>query len=244
MESKTFRKNIYEMIEPKNETSISKLYDIFMISVIFLSLLPLIFKSLPTFILYLDKACAAIFIIDYILRWITADFKFKETTPIPFIKYPFSFMAIIDLLSILPSITIINSAFKLLRIARLARLFRLFKVIRYSKSIRILMDVTKKARTALEIVGVLAILYIIVSALIIFNVEPNSFKFFFDALYWATISLTTVGYGDIHPITVAGKLVAMMSTFFGIAIVAMPAGIIASCYMEEIQEMHQSEKPS
>lgn len=81
----------------------------------------------------------------------------------------------------------------------------------------------------------LAVGYIFVCALIIFNVEPNSFNTFFDAVYWATISLTTVGYGDIYPITTLGRIITMISSFMGIAIVALPAGIITAGYMKEIE---------
>ena len=72
------------------------------------------------------------------------------------------------------------------------------------------------------------------SSLVIFNVEPDSFHTFFDAIYWATISLTTVGYGDIYPITTLGRMITMVSSFMGIAIVALPAGIITAGYMKEI----------
>ncbi len=71
-------------------------------------------------------------------------------------------------------------------------------------------------------------------ALLIFNVEPNSFKTFFDAIYWATVSLTTVGYGDIYPVSDFGRLITMVSSMFGIAIIALPAGIITAGYMTEI----------
>ncbi len=78
----------------------------------------------------------------------------------------------------------------------------------------------------------LAIGYIFVCALIIFNVEPDSFNTFFDAI---TISLTTVGYGDIYPITTLGRIITMVSSFMGIAIVALPASIITAGYMKEIE---------
>lgn len=91
-------------------------------------------------------------------------------------------------------------------------------------------------------VGSLAVGYIVVSALIVFNVEPDSFETFFDAIYWATVSLTTVGYGDICPVTVLGRTVAMVSSFFGIAIVALPAGIVTAEYLKSIQpENNRSE---
>ena len=78
----------------------------------------------------------------------------------------------------------------------------------------------------------LALGYIFVCALIIFNVEPDSFNTFFDAI---TISLTTVGYGDIYPITTLGRIITMVSSFMGIAIVALPASIITAGYMKEIE---------
>lgn len=78
--------------------------------------------------------------------------------------------------------------------------------------------------------------YILISALIIFNVEPDSFGNFFDAIYWATVSLTTVGYGDIYPVSTMGRVITMLSSILGIAIVALPAGIITAGYMKELEK--------
>lgn len=180
-----------------------------------------------------------IFIVDYFLRWVTADYKYNKKSLISFIRYPFGFFAIIDIISILPSISILNNGFKLLRIFRMARafrVFRVFKMFRYSKSVKIIVSVFKKSKESLIAVGTLAIAYIIISALIVFNVEPESFNTFFDAIYWATVSLTTVGYGDIYPVTAIGRIVTMISSVFGIAIVALPAGIITAGYMNEIEK--------
>lgn len=73
-----------------------------------------------------------------------------------------------------------------------------------------------------------------------FNVEPDTFDSFFDAFYWATVSLTTVGYGDIYPVTVIGKIVAMISSVFGIAVVALPSGIITAGYLDKIQSQKEN----
>lgn len=175
----------------------------------------------------------------YLLRLLTADYKFNQNGMISFIKYPFSAMAIIDLISILPSLTIVNSGFKLLRILRMIRalrVFRVFKAMRYSKSFEIIGKVLKSSKESLVAVCVLAASYIVISALVIFNVEPDSFETFFDAIYWATVSLTTVGYGDIYPVSTLGRIVTMISSIFGIAIVALPAGIITAGYMSELEK--------
>ena len=132
----------------------------------------------------------------------------------------------------------INKGFKALKTIRLIRTFRvlrIFKSFRYSKNIQIILQVGKNSKKALIAVLYLAIGYIFVCTLIIFNVEPDSFNTFFDAIYWATISLTTVGYGDIYPITTLGRIITMVSSFMGIAIVALPAGIITAGYMKEIE---------
>ena len=81
----------------------------------------------------------------------------------------------------------------------------------------------------------LSVGYVLLSALVIFNAEPDTFDNFFDAVYWATVSLTTMGYGDISPVTVPGRIVTMVSSFVGIAIVALPAGIVTAGYMDCIR---------
>ena len=150
--------------------------------------------------------------------------------------YPFTPMAIIDLLSILPSVIMVNDGFKLLRLFRLIKVLRAFKFLRYSKSFEIIVNVFNSQKNVLSAVATTAIAYILVSALVIYNVEPESFATFFDAIYWATISLTTVGYGDIYPVTTIGRIVTMISSVFGIAIIALPSGVITASYLDEINK--------
>ncbi len=242
------RKRIYEIIAVSNGSdTLSSIYDYFMMAAIVTSLVPLAFKTDYFAFRVIDKICVIIFIADYILRLITADFKYNKKSVTSFLRYPFSFMAIIDLISILPSITALNGGFKVLRVMRMIRalrVLRVFKAARYSKSIQIIACVFHNSREALAAVGTLAVGYVLISALVIINVEPDSFNNFFDAVYWATVSLTTMGYGDIYPVTTVGRFVTMLSSVFGIAIVALPSGIITAGYMTEIEKANKGQAES
>lgn len=241
---RNIRKKIYDIIEPLPDSGkSSKVYDSVMILCITASLIPLAFKGSYMAFYVLDKVCVGFFIVDYLCRWLTADYKYGRNNFVSFIRYPFSLMAIIDLISILPSFTFFNAGLKVFRVLRMAkafRVFRIFKAVRHSKSIDLIIKVMKKSKNSLITVGTLALAYIAVSALVMFNVEPESFDSFFEAFYWATVSLTTVGYGDIYPVTAIGRIVAMISSVLGIAIVALPSGIITAGYMEEIRESERN----
>ena len=238
------RKRLFEIIEVSGDNDrASMVYDLMMLVSIIVSIVPLAFKEAPGFFKITDIVTTILFIADYLLRFATADLKL-EGKSLPFLRYPFTIWAIIDLLSILPTVTVLNSGFKLLRLFRVFRTFRVFRVLkafRYSKNVAILMQVIKQSKDALLAVCGLAVAYIFVSALVIFNVEADSFNTFFDAIYWATVSLTTVGYGDIYPVTTAGRIITMISSLFGIAVVALPAGIITAGYMEIIEKGGESE---
>lgn len=238
------RKRLFEIIEVSGDKDrASMVYDLMMLVSIIVSIVPLAFKEAPGFFRITDIVTTILFIVDYLLRFATADLKL-EGKSLPFLRYPFTIWAIIDLLSILPTVTVLNSGFKLLRLFRVFRTFRVFRVLkafRYSKNVAILMQVIKQSKDALLAVCGLAVAYIFVSALVIFNVEADSFNTFFDAIYWATVSLTTVGYGDIYPVTTAGRIITMISSLFGIAVVALPAGIITAGYMEIIEKGGDSE---
>ena len=233
------RRKIYSLIDSEQgDSKINDFYDIFMIIIIVVSLIPLAFKETNAAFKWIDYIAAVVFSIDYLFRFVTADYKLKKSFK-SFLIYPFTPMAIVDLLSILPTITVLNSGFRLLRILRLLRAMRVLRVLkflRYSKSFDIITNVLKKQKRTLIAVAMLACGYVLVSALLIYNVEPESFETFFDAIYWATISLTTVGYGDIYPVTTVGKFVTMLSSIFGIAIIALPSGVLTAGYLSEIKE--------
>ena len=234
-----FRKRLFEIIESAKESDrVSNVYDIFMMITIVASIIPLAFKQeFPAFEI-IDKFAVVIFIIDYLLRVLTADYKMNKGG-LSFILYPITPMAILDLLCILPSLNIISSSFRLLKVFRLVRtfrVFRVFKAVRYSKSIHLIKNVIKNSKKPLITVGFLAAAYVVISALVIFNAEPDTFDTFFDAVYWATVSLTTMGYGDIYPVTTIGRIVTMVSSIFGIAIIALPSGIITAGLMAEINK--------
>ena len=238
-----WRLRLYLLVERSDGRSrSSRIYDVVMIILIFISILPLMFtKQYPVFH-WTEHISVTIFIIDYLMRWMTADYKLKKGV-LSFVLYPFTFMAIIDLLSIIPAFNVIGDGFKLFRITRLFRIMRLFKVIRYTDKLDLLVNVIRKERQVLGAVLVVAAFYVFVTALIMFNVEPQinpitgepTFNSFFDALYWATVTLTTVGYGDVCPVTSIGRFVSMLSSIFGVAIIALPSGILTASYLDELR---------
>ena len=246
------RKTIYRIIEPASGGKQGWLYDAMMLSAIIASIVPLTYpRDYPLFEI-IEIVTVTIFIVDYLLRWLTADYRLQKGGW-SFVLYPFTPWAIVDLLSILPGLHVVAGSFKILRVSRMLRLLRIlrvFKLIRYTDKIEVLLRVIRKEREVLLTVLGIAVFYIFVTALVMFNAEPHfnpvtgeeTFGSFFDALYWATVTLTTVGYGDMIPVTDLGRFVSMLSSIFGVAIIALPSGVITASYMDELRSARKREE--
>ena len=235
------REKLYRVVE--KDTEYFEWYDIMMLICIWVSIVPLIFKEQNKFTYIITIITTLIFVIDYILRWITSDYRLKKGV-ISFIKYPITFSAIFDL-------TIIISCFSefynnpILPLFSTFRILMIAKTLRYSKKFKIIKNVVEKNKDILKVVCGFTIGFIFVSALIMFQFEGQSFNNFFEAIYWSTTVLTTVGYGDICPKTEIGKLISIISSLVGIAFVALPTGIITTGFVEELnkeKEVDNNEK--
>lgn len=243
------RKRIYSIIEHDKESgAIGLAYEILMLIAITASIIPLMFaEDLPVFH-YIELITVSLFIIDYLLRWITADMRLEKGA-LSFVLYPFTPWGIIDLLSILPGINVLSKGFKIFRITRLLKTVRLFKFLHYSEKIQVLGKVLNKEKEVLLAVLGISVFYIFLTALIMFNAEPHvnpktgeaTFESFYDSLYWATVTLTTVGYGDLTPNTDIGRFISMLSSLFGVAIIALPSGVITAGYLEELRNINKKE---
>jgi voltage-gated potassium channel len=244
---KLMRKRLYTIVEQGHDNDwVSYIYDAIILLAITTSIIPLMFiETYPIFNI-IEQVTVGLLIMDYLLRWFTADYivgKGQKGKWWSFLIYPLTPWAIIDFLAILPGLNILGQGFKVLRISRLLRILRLFKFIRYSQNIKILGNVIKREKKILFTVLGIAVFYIFISALVMFNAEPHinpetgakTFENFFDALYWATVTLTTVGYGDVTPVTDIGRFISMVSSLFGVAIIALPSGVITAAYIEELR---------
>ena len=247
----TTREYIYKIIEPKynnKDSLLSRIYDWVMLIAIIVAIIPLMFREQTSLFYYFDVIPCALFILDYVLRWITSDLRMPKYGAWSFVIYPFTPIAIIDLLSILPTFNFVRDAFKITRVVRLLKIIRVVKVIRYFEPLRIVMSVIRKQQVILGTVLSLAVFYVFITALIMFNAEeqinPNTgeylFNSFFDAFYWASCTLTTVGYGDLYPISTIGRVISIISSVVGIAIIALPSGIITAGYMEEVRNKKEN----
>lgn len=230
-----FKRRIYEVIEVSSIGDISsRAYDRLMTTAIIVGLLPLTVKEMNNYLVAIDIFVSILFIIDYAARVYTADYKMGYQNYRAYIAYIFTPLAIFDFLSIVPVVYIFVPVSGFISLLRLFRVFRMLKLVRYSKTMIIIRNVIRKVKSQLMAVLFLIIIYIFGAAMLIFQLEPNLFNNFFDALYWATISITTIGYGDIYPVTTVGRLITMISALVGMAVIALPTGIITAAYMAEI----------
>lgn len=242
------KKYIRELIEPRNDSSSSRIYDWFMLVAIVVGILPLLFREQSILFWYFDLFSGLCFVVDYLLRWITADLSSKHNRVTAFMLYPFTPMAIIDLLSILPTFNLISPTFKVVRVSRLLKILRVIKVVRYYEPLEIILAVVWRQSKILWTVFSLAVFYIFITALIMFNAEEDInpetgrylFDNFFDAFYWAACTLTTVGYGDLYPISDVGRVISIISSMVGIAIIALPSGIVTAGYLDELKSRKEA----
>lgn len=249
-ENKSIKNRIFKIID-YNETDtifINKLFNYFMLTLIIINLFVIVIdtvKTLPTntrsILSIVDYISTIIFTIEYLLRLYTADLLYPEMSKIKAIKkYVFSGMAIIDLLSVLPFYLpfIIPVNLSVLRGLRLFRIIRLMKLNRYTSAMKNVIDVINNKKYELVSSFIVIITLMLISSILMFNIEseaqPKVFTNAFDGLWWATATLTTVGYGDIYPITLAGKILSAIIALFGIGLVAIPTGIISSGFVEKV----------
>ena len=225
-------KNIFD-----NTKLIGKSFEIFIQLLIVLSIVTFSIETLPDLsfevlkiLSIIEISCVIIFSIEYIGRVAFSEKGFK---------YIFSFYGIIDLIAILPFYISLGLDLRSIRILRLLRLFRILKLSKFNKALEILSKSFNSIRTELSIVIMFALVFIYLSSVGIYffenEAQPENFKSIFHSIWWAIATLTTVGYGDVYPITLGGKIFSSIIILIGIGIVAIPTGLIASSINQNIK---------
>lgn len=231
------KKRIYEIVEAShNADKTSKAYDVMILTAMVVGLIPLTIKGENQYTRIIDLVTVLLFVLDYALRIFTSDYKMGIRSYKAYLAYAFTPMAIIDLLSIVPILSLLFPTSTAIGLFRLFRVFRLFKLLRYSTAMVIIGSVLRKVWRPLVAVFTLALIYIIACGLIMFQIEPDIFNTFFDAVYWSGCTVLAVGYGDITPLTQTGRAITVISATVGMAIIALPSGIITAGYMDEIKK--------
>lgn len=188
----------------------------------------------------IEIVSVVIFTVEYLLRIWSADLKYPNLPPaLARLRFMVTFTAIIDLVSLLPSyISVISANFMVLRMLRVLRLLRAFKLNRYTHALRDIADVFKKKASQLISSMLVVAFLMLISAVLMYDAEheaqPEVFENAFSGLWWAIVTVTTVGYGDVHPITVIGRVMGSIIAILGIALIAVPTGIITAGFSEQI----------
>ena len=247
------RKRVYEIVSVAREgDTASRAFDLFIVALIALNVLALVIGTLPALsscrplFRAFEVASVVIFTLEYALRIWSAVECGTLSHPIKGrLRFALSGMLIADLLAILPFyVTLFVPAaaaldLRVLRALRLMRVFRLFKLGRYSNAMRVLGRVLRDKKEELGIaVFVVLILLVLASSLMYFvenPAQPETFPSIPAAMWWGVATLTTVGYGDVVPVTALGKALGTIVSILGIGLFALPAGILASGFASEMQ---------
>lgn len=251
------KKRIYEILEvalPGDKPS--RIFDIFIVVLIFLNVLAVILETIESlsvqfvqFFKIFEIFSVVVFTLEYLLRvWSCSENQKYKKPLLGRIRFIITPLALIDLFAVLPFYLpmLIPFDLRFIRAVRLIRLFRLFKIGRYSESVKLFGKVLKGKKEELFIIVFVIFILLTISSSLLYYVEyeaqPEVFSSIPAAMWWGVITLTTVGYGDMCPITPLGKFFGAIISLLGIGMFALPAGILSAGFIEEIRKRKESVK--
>lgn len=246
------RKRVFDIIEVGSDYDIySRAYDFVNAGAIILNIIASIMYTFDDLqaqyggvLLAIIHLTIAFFAVDYLLRVWTAKFQYKEEKESKAVRrYIFSTSGIIDLLSFLPEYLpfFFPSGAVAFRMVRIIRIFRLFRINRYYDALNVITEVLKSRKQQLISSVFIIVMLMIASSLCMYSLEheaqPEVFSNAFSGIWWAASTLLTVGYGDIYPVTMLGKIFGIFIAFLGVGMVAIPTGIISAGFVEQYSEI-------
>lgn len=247
---KSKKKRIFDIIQigKKNDLT-SRAFDIFIVLVIITNIAVLFLETFEEFSVYssqlkvIETITIVIFCIEYLLRIWTAEYlypgkgHFKAA-----IKFLVSFDGIVDLCTILPFFFL--SGFIAFRMLRVVRIFHLFRINAYYDSFNVITSVLYEKRNQIISSVFIIMVLIMASSLCMYSaeheVQPGAFNNAFSGIWWSISTILTVGYGDIYPVTILGKIMAIIISFLGVGVVAIPTGIISAGFVEQYTQMQRA----
>mgnify|MGYP005852425505 CR=1 FL=1 len=223
------RQKLRQIIQ-KNDTKAGRVFDFFIQFLILSSLVAFTFQTFPDnspqtkkLLWYFEIFCVVVFSIEYVLRIYVAEKPFK---------YIFSFYGIIDLIAVLPFYLNQPFDFRALRVFRIFRIFRIFKLVRYNRALRRFHIAYNLIKEELVLFSILTFIFLFLASAGIYHfehkVQPEHFSSVIDSGWWAVETLTTVGYGDVYPVTLGGKIFTFIILLLSIGIITIPSGLLAS----------------
>ncbi len=236
--------NVLKRIIEESETPAGKAFDIFIQLLIVLSLISFSIETLPDLsertkdtLQVIEIITVAIFTMEYLLRIVVADKR---------IKFIFSFYGIIDLAAILPFYIVSGIDLRSIRMLRLFRAMRVFKIFRYNQTVQRFKNAFLSIRQEMTLFVIATIFLLFIASVGIYyfekDAQPETFKSIFHSLWWAVTTLTTVGYGDMHPVTIGGKIFTSFILIIGIGVIAIPTGLFASALTKDSNQNYSEDQ--
>ena len=246
------KKRIFDIIQiGKRDDLISRAFDIFIVAVILVNIAILFMETFEQLNRYaaifkgIEAVTVVIFCIEYLLRIWTAEYLYPDQKGIKAVlRFLLSFDGIVDLFTILPFFFL--SGFVAFRMLRVVRIFHLFRINAYYDSFNVITSVLYEKRNQIISSVFIIVVLIMASSLCMYSaeheVQPGVFNNAFSGIWWSISTILTVGYGDIYPVTVLGRLMAIVISFLGVGVVAIPTGIISAGFVEQYTQLQNQSK--
>ena len=255
----SFRQKVWEIVEAvehtENPNKFLDAFDIFILTLIFLNVLAVILETVQTieekfgsFFYWFEIFSVSVFTVEYLLRVWSCTSQQKYARPfLGRLRFIFTPMALVDLIAILPAfLTFVTVDLRFIRTLRLFRLFRVFKFVRYSHSLKLFGKVIKNKKEELIVTATIMFVLIILTSSFIYIAEseaqPDKFTDIPTSMWWAIVTLTTVGYGDVFPVTPLGTFFAAIIAVLGIGMFALPTGILGASFVEEMEKLKRDKQ--